>query len=144
MWWRQWPFLLPILLLLTPPSMAQQQALTTADQAAIHTVIERQIEAFRNDDAAAAFAFASPMIRAKFDTPESFLSMVQTAYQPVYRPRHVAFKELRFIQGSPTQRVLLVGPDSVPVMALYVMEKQPDGTWKIDGCYLMAFKGERL
>jgi hypothetical protein len=131
-------------LLLAFAAMAQQQELTAADHSAIHTVIEHQLEAFRNDDAAGAFAFASPAIQTKFGTPEQFMSMVQTAYPPVYRPRHVAFKELRQVQGVPTQEVLLVGPDGVPVMALYMLQKQPDGAWKIDGCYLMSFKGERL
>jgi hypothetical protein len=32
--------------------------------------------------------------------------------------------------------VLLVGPDGKPVMALYAMERQPDGSWRIDGCML--------
>ena len=31
---------------------------------------------------------------------------------------------------------LLVGPDGVPIMAQYVMERQPDGSWRIDGCLL--------
>jgi len=133
-----------VLLLLALPAAAQQQELTAADRTAIQTIIERQLEAFRNDDAVGAFTFASPAIRAKFGTPEQFMTMAQTAYQPVYRPRHVAFKELRLVEGVPTQTVLLVGPDGVPVMALYVMQKQPDGAWKIDGCSLMSFKGERL
>jgi hypothetical protein len=133
-----------VLLFLTLPTVAQQQALTADDHSAIHTVIERQLEAFRNDDAARAFAFASPAIQAKFGTPEQFMSMVQTAYPPVYRPRHVAFKELRLVEGVPTQEVLLIGPDGVPVMARYLLQKQPDGAWKIDGCYLLLFKGEQL
>jgi hypothetical protein len=124
--------------------MAQQQELSASDRSAIQTVIERQLAAFRNDDASGAFAFASPEIQAQFGTPAGFMTMVQTAYQPVYRPQHVAFKELQIIAGVPTQAVLLVGPDGVPVMAFYLMQQQADGAWKINGCYLMAFKGERL
>jgi hypothetical protein len=124
--------------------MSQAQELTTADRLGIQTVIEQQLKAFRQDDAAGAFAFASPNIQGKFGTPAVFLRMVQTAYPPVYRPRHVTFKELQLTDGVPTQEVFLVGPDGVPVMAFYLMQKQPDGAWKIDGCYLTAFKGERL
>jgi hypothetical protein len=124
--------------------MSQAQELTAADRLGIQTVIEQQLKAFRQDDAARAFAFASPSIQAKFGTPAVFLRMVQTAYQPVYRPRHVTFKELQLKDGVPTQEVFLVGPDGVPVMAFYLMQKQPDGAWKIDGCYLTPFKGERL
>jgi hypothetical protein len=132
------------LLCLAAPVMSQAQELTAADRLGIQTVIEQQLKAFRQDDAAGAFAFASPSIQAKFGTPAVFLRMVQTAYQPVYRPRHVTFKELQLKDGVPTQEVFLVGPDGVPVMAFYLMQKQPDGAWKIDGCYLTAFKDERL
>jgi hypothetical protein len=133
-----------IILLSLVPSVAQPQELTADDRTAIRTVIARQIEAFRNDDAPGAFAFASPMIQEKFGTAENFLHMVQIGYPQVYRPQHVVFKDLRIMNGVPTQQVLLVGPDNVPVMALYAMEKQPDGVWKIDGCYLMSFKDEKL
>ena len=132
------------LLCLVAPVMSQAQELPTADRLGIQTVIEQQLKAFRQDDAAGAFAFASPSIQAKFGTPAVFLRMVQTAYQPVYRSRHVTFKALQLTDGVPTQAVFLVGPDGVPVMAFYLMQKQPDGAWKIDGCYLTAFKDERL
>ena len=141
-----WQSLLTVFVLfsLAAPVVAQSQALTAADHTAIQTVIEQQLAAFRQDDAAGAFAFASPAIQAKFGTPEGFLHMVQTAYQPVYRPRHVVFKELQILDGVPTQSVLLVGPDGVPVMAFYIMQKLPDEVWKIAGCYLTALKDERL
>jgi len=133
-----------LLLLVALSAGAQEQALTAADQAAIRTVITRQLDAFRQDDAVAAFSFASPMIQAKFGTPDVFLQMVKTAYQSVYRPRYVTFKDLQRSQGIPTQAVFLIGPDGVPVTAMYMMQKQPDGAWKIDGCYLLAAKGEAL
>ena len=68
--------LLPVLLLALP-LYAQQRDLTDADRTAIRTVIERQLDALRQDDAASAFALASPEIQAKFETPERFLTMVR-------------------------------------------------------------------
>lgn len=73
------------MLLFLLPAMAQSQELTDDDRTAIQTITERQNEAFRSDDAAGAFAFASPMIREKFGTAENSLHMVQIGYQPVYR-----------------------------------------------------------
>ena len=140
---QQLRVLFPVLLLALP-LYAQQHDLTDADRAAIRTVIERQLEALRQDNAAGAFALASPEIQAKFETPERFMTMVQTSYQPVYRPRQVVFRDLNTLVGQPTQAVLLVGPDGVPVMALYPMQQQPDGAWKIAGCYLVPFKDEKL
>ena len=132
------------LVLVALPAFAQQPGVIAADQEAIRTVIERQLEAFRQDDAAGAFAFASPAIQQRFGTPEVFMTMVKTAYQPVYRPRYVAFKDLSMVRGVLTQSVLLVGPDGVPVTAMYLMQQQPNGMWKIDGCYLVSSKGEAL
>ena len=60
--------------------------------------------------------------------------MVRTSYQAVYRPRKVEFRDLAPETGRLVQRVLLVGPDGVPVVAVYLMQQQPDGTWRIDGC----------
>ena len=34
--------------------------------------------------------------------------------------------------------MLLVGPDFEVVTAYYVMQRQADGTWRINGCVLQA------
>jgi len=105
---------------------------------AIRRVIERQLEAFHNGDAVAAFVYASPEIQAKYRTPDNFMSAVRTFYQPVYRPRREGgFTSLYIIDGTLTQPVLLVGPNGDFVLALYAMQKQPDGEWKIAGCSLI-------
>jgi hypothetical protein len=122
--------------LLTVPATAGPRAPGSGDAAAIRAVIEAQIAAFRADDGAAAFAFASPEIQSLFGDAERFMAMVRDGYQPVYRPRSVEFRDLILEQGRPTQRVLVVGPDGVPVVARYFMQRQPDGSWRIDGCVL--------
>jgi hypothetical protein len=116
-------------------------AVSQADRLAIRRVIEAQLAAFQRDDGPGAFAFASPMIRGIFATPENFMAMVKSAYQPVYRPREVAFRELANLEGAPAQEVYLVGPDGQAVIALYVMERQPDGSWRIDGVDLLKAPG---
>jgi hypothetical protein len=108
-----------------------------ADRAAIRDVIERQIEAFRRDDGAAAFAFASPAIKRMFGTPETFMDMVRGGYPQVYRPRSVGFGDLLRADDVLVQLVDIVGPDGLPVVAVYEMERQPDGSWQINGCRLL-------
>jgi hypothetical protein len=107
-----------------------------ADRSAIRGVIEAQLAAFQADDGALAFSYASPSIQRQFGTAENFMLMVRTGYLPVYRPREVEFGPVIELQGQPTQLVLLVGPDLQVVTAYYLMEKQPDGDWRIDGCVL--------
>jgi hypothetical protein len=119
----------------TGGALAQEQ-LGSADGAAIRGVIESQLDAFRRDDGPGAFARASPDIRAMFRDPDTFMGMVRGGYAAVYRPREVEFRDLGLEGGRWIQRVLFVGPDGVPVIARYTMERQPDGSWLIDGCVL--------
>ncbi len=114
-----------------------QSDLSAADRMAIQGVITRQIDAFRRDDAEAAFAFASPGIQAQFGTPERFLDMVRRAYPAVHRPRAMEFTGLRLGDGGTVQEVELVGPDGALQLALYSMERDAAGAWRISGCVLV-------
>ena len=131
--------LLPLLpMALIVPAAAQDAALSDADRAAIREVIGRQVEAFRRDDGDNAFGAASPGIQRMFGRSDIFMDMVRQGYQPVYRPRVFDFREIVDLHGQPAQKVHVVGPDGRPVTAFYPMTQLPDGSWRIDGCFLQA------
>jgi len=115
-----------------------QPAVSPADKAAIRDVIQGQLDAFRRDDGAAAFGYASPMIQGMFGQPGVFMEMVRQGYPPVYRPRVFDFREIVELNGEIAQKVHVVGPDGRPVTAVYPMTQLPDGSWRINGCYLLA------
>jgi hypothetical protein len=126
-------------MLLATAAAAQTPATgaSASDRAAIHRVIEEQIAAFQRDDGGAAFGFASPTIQAMFGSPDNFMEMVRRGYTPVYRPRAVEFGELLDVDGTLIQLVDLIGPDGLPAVAAYEMQRQPDGVWRINGCQLL-------
>ncbi|MGO4129375.1 DUF4864 domain-containing protein [Inquilinus sp. YAF38] len=126
---------LVLFVLIAMPAFAQAQS-GDMDKPAIVGVIQKQLDAFQGDRAAEAFGYASANIQHLFGTPDNFLAMVRQGYPPVYRPRSVDFRELVTSEGRIVQKVLFVGPDGVPVIAEYFMERQPDGSWRIDGCRL--------
>lgn len=128
--------LLGLLLTLAAPAGAQD--VSAADGAAIRDVIQGQVEAFRRDDGEAAFGYASPSIRRQFGTADMFMRMVREGYQPVYRPKVFDFREIVTLHGQITQTVRVVGPDGQLATAYYPMTQLPDGTWRINGCYLQA------
>ncbi len=133
---------LVVLVLLAAPAAAQAPLdLPAPDRAAIRTIIESQLAAFRRDDGAAAFGFATPNIQAMFGTPENFLEMVRRGYAPVYRPRAVEFAGIVGSADSPVQLVNLVGPDGEAVIAAYEMARL-DGAWRINGCVLLRPPGQ--
>ena len=113
-----------------------------ADAIAIRGVIEQQIEAFGRDDGVAAFAYASPDIRALFGTPGAFMAMVRSGYPAVYRPRQLTFKETLAQDGQVVQGLVVLGADGSHVLMLYFMERQPQGDWRIDGVELRPLPGQ--
>jgi Domain of unknown function (DUF4864) len=116
---------------------APAAALSNGDRAAIQSTIERQLQAFLADDGATAYSFAAPGIKAIFPTVEAFMAMVRQGYQPVYRPHSYSFGELKESPGDLQQFVDIVDADGVFWTAVYTLSQQPDGSWKITGCYLL-------
>ena len=115
---------------------AAEVEMADRDQAAIRMTIERQLAAFQRDDGTTAFTYAAPSIREQFGTPDNFMNMVRTGYDPVYRPREVEFHDLVALDGAPAQEVLVVDRNGVAYLAYYLMQQQPDGRWLIKGCVL--------
>jgi hypothetical protein len=126
------------------PHIGHAESPSQGDEAVFRAMISGQIDAFRRDDGAAAYDYASPMIRGLFPSPDQFMAMVRNAYQPVYRPREVVFGSVTDSPGGPLQKVLLTGPDGRRWVAIYTMQQQADGTWKINGCTLVPDDGASI
>jgi hypothetical protein len=107
-----------------------------ADRAGVRAVIARQLDAFARDDAAAAYAHAAPVIREAFPSEAVFMSMVRRGYAPVYRAKRHSFADLREVPGGLEQSVRIEDEAGEDWLAVYTLEKQPDGTWQISGCRL--------
>lgn len=130
-----------ILAILIVVGMAARDA--EADEPAdpgVEAVIARQIEAFRADDFARAFDFASPTIRGIFGTPERFGRMVRNGYPMVWRAGEVDFLELRMIEGRLWQKVRVRDARGAVHLLDYQMIRL-DGAWKINGVQLLEAPG---
>ena len=115
---------------LSPASLADEPVDT------VQNVIERQMDAFRHDDAKAAYAFTSPTIREKFPDEAAFLNMVKRGYPPVYRPGNYAFGRSKVSEEMVLQEVLITGSDGKDWTVIYQVLRQPDGSYKINGVYM--------
>jgi hypothetical protein len=128
---RSFVLLVALLLGLASPAGAGD------DVAAAQSVIRSQVEAFTRDDAAAAYAYAAPAIHEMFPQADLFMFMVQHSYAPVYRHRSFEFGEARVSDGEVAQRARIVDENGEAWEALYTLEQQPDGSFKIIGCVLL-------
>jgi Domain of unknown function (DUF4864) len=106
------------------------------DVATGREVIRSQEAAIGRDDAAAAYAFASPAIHSMFRTPDTFMFMVRNSYTPVYRHRSFEFGDARTYDGKVYQEVHIIDANGEAWEALYTLEPQDDGSIKIGGCTL--------
>jgi hypothetical protein len=64
------------------------------------------------------------------------MRMVRSGYQALVDARYVEFLEGAVIDGSTIQPLRLVMADGAVLVALYTMERQPDGAWRIAGCVI--------
>jgi hypothetical protein len=110
---------------------------TKADWNSIRKVIQAQIDAFREDKGELAFSYAAPGIREQFKTAENFMRMVKTSYPAVYRPASVAFVDAAVEDGIPIQVVQFSDGAGVVWIGIYTMQRQPDKSWKVNGCELV-------
>jgi len=116
---------------------AAQPAITGDDLAEIRAVINRQIDAFRRDDAQEAFKLVSPSVQETFGTPERFLDVVRVSYHAMYRPAAVTFLGLTVMGDDAVQRVRITDRSGAVWVAYYAMQRQKDGSWRTNGCHLV-------
>jgi hypothetical protein len=128
--------LLAFLFAFALPAVAQP-AITADDLAEIRAVINRQIEAFRRDDAQEAFKLVSPAVQETFGTPERFLDVVRTSYGAIVRPTAVVFLGLTVMGEDAVQRVKITDRSGAVWVAYYAMQRQKDGSWRTNGCHLV-------
>ena len=107
-----------------------------APDPAIQGVIQSQIDAFRADDFARAFTFASPAIKRIFQDPDRFGTMVREGYPMVWRPSAVEFGELREVAGALWQRVIVTDAEGRVHVLDYQMVPAGEG-WQINGVQLL-------
>ncbi|WP_027532778.1 DUF4864 domain-containing protein [Bradyrhizobium sp. WSM3983] len=107
------------------------------DVATAQGVIRAQEQAFGHDDATAAYSYAAPTIKQLFPAADIFMSMVQNGYAPVYRHRSFEFGESKIEGSSVAQRVHIIDANGEAWEALYTLEQQADGSYKITGCSLL-------
>jgi hypothetical protein len=133
-------FLLASLLFATSTALPAAEV-TREDELAIHTVIADQLDAFTRDDAPRAFSLATTGIRAQFRTPEAFINMVRSAYPVVYRRKTVQFENPVVVEGEVIQPVRMTDADGHAWIALYPMQREANGSWRINGCQLARLPG---
>lgn len=123
-------------LLLACAGAAAAQQLGGEEVSAMRRVIDAQLEAFSRDDHEGAFSLASPGIRERFGTAETFVRMVREQYAVVYRPATRVFLRPVVEDGTVIFPVQLSDRAGEVWVALYTMQRV-GGEWRVAGCQLV-------
>ena len=123
-------------LLLAFACAAAAQQLGGEEVSAMRRVIDAQLEAFSRDDNEGAFSLASPGIRERFGTAETFVRMVREQYAVVYRPATRVFLRPVVEDGTVIFPVQLSDRAGEVWVALYTMQRV-GGEWRVAGCQLV-------
>jgi hypothetical protein len=118
--------------------------LSGRDAQAIRAVVEAQLDAMAAGDDARAFSYASPSVRMQFHDAPSFMSMVQQGYPMLIRPAATLFLRPESFEHGVLQAVHLRDQDGTAWQAVYQLQKQPDRSWRINGCVVQPAADEPM
>ncbi|MGI9400119.1 MAG: DUF4864 domain-containing protein [Rhizobiaceae bacterium] len=135
--------LLAIMLVLTLPVIglkAQTEGVDT-DTLASRSVVEDQLNAFKERDLDRAYSHAAPGIRSMFPSVEQFSSMVERGYTAIYSHKSYVFGRNRQESGNIVHEVIITDEAGRQWQAVYSLKRQEDGNWRINGVKLNPYKG---
>jgi Domain of unknown function (DUF4864) len=109
-------------------------AITASDSRAVRAVVEAQLKALAGNRPGDAFSYASPAIRQQFHDAAAFAEMVRRSYPMLIRPASIGFIRPEASDGVVVQGVQLHDRDGRFWRAFYELQRQPDKSWRINGC----------
>lgn len=108
------------------------------------SVIEGQLEAFKNDDSEKAFSFATRNIQVMFQEAARFMEMVKTDYNVVYRPSAVKFLKFAASEEQAMHTVQMVDQNNTLWNVYYRLQNTGKEGWKISSCEISRAQAQLI
>ncbi|MBL0419887.1 DUF4864 domain-containing protein [Ramlibacter sp. AW1] len=127
----------PIMQRISEPALPRaviDELLPAAEATEVRKVIIAQIEAMAQSDAERMFDTTTPRVREAVGSSGRFLAMMMGAYPMVYQPSQVNFHPPRRKSDGAFQLVEIKDRDDNSWLAVFILEQQPDRSWRISGC----------
>ena len=107
------------------------------DKAIIRKLVEKQLQAFQQNDQETAFALTSPAIQNKFG-PQDFMAMLTKKYHAIVNPRSIMFRGFTLINNYPALVSMIMDREGSLAQGVFVVQHQKDYSWRIHGYELVA------
>ena len=110
--------------------------ISESDKAMIRQLIEKQLQAFQQQDEVTAFSLTSPTIQQKFDR-QGFMSIVKGKYGAMIQPRSIMFRGFTLVNNFPALVSTVMDRDGDLVQGIFIVQHQQDYSWRIHGYELI-------
>ena len=107
------------------------------DKIAIRQLIEKQLSAFQSKDEATAFALTSPTIQRKYGQND-FINTIESDYDAIIKPRSIMFKGFTLVNNYPALVSMIMNQAGELAQGVFVVQHQPDYSWRIHGYELLS------
>jgi hypothetical protein len=112
------------------------------DKMLIRQLIEKQLQAFQENDLATALSLTSPMMQDKF-TLSDFSRIITDKYSAIFKPRSVMFRGFTLINNFPALIAMIMDQEGNLVKVLFIVQHQQDYSWLVHG-YELAGINEKI
>ncbi|BAZ45708.1 hypothetical protein NIES4102_27340 [Chondrocystis sp. NIES-4102] len=110
--------------------------ISESDKAIIRQLIEKQLQAFQQDDPQTAFSLTSPTIQRKFNCTD-FMAMISNNYHAILKPRSIMFRGFTLVNDFPALVAMIMDQDGSLIQGIFVVQHQRDYSWRIHGYELV-------
>lgn len=111
--------------------------ISESDKATIRQLIEKQLQAFKQNDEETAFSLTSPTIQRKF-TLQDFIKTVKNKYNAIIEPRSIMFRGFTLVNDFPALVATIMDQKGNLAQAIFVVQHQQDYSWRIHGYELVS------
>ena len=108
----------------------------------IRQLIEKQLQAFRQNDTETAFSLTSPIMQQKL-TRQDFMNIMNEKYDSLVKPRSFMFRGFTLVNNYPALVSTIMDRQGNLAQGIFVMQHQPDYSWRIHGYELVPL-GEKI
>lgn len=120
---------------------APAQTISPEQKTATQAVIKDQLSAFQTGDHDRAFSHAAPSIKKMFRSTENFIRMVESGYNALYASDGYFFARNRTDGTTIFQEVIATDQSGKQWQAIYSLQLQDNGSWKITGVQMNPYTG---
>ena len=111
--------------------------ISESDKATIRQLIEKQLQAFKQNDEETAFSLTSPTIQRQCNL-QDFIKTVKNKYHAIIKPRSIMFRGFTLVDDFPALVATIMDQEGNLAQAIFVVQQQRDYSWRIHGYELVS------